>query len=220
VKIISLNKLDPMPAIKEAINTLEKGGVVVYPTDTVYGLGANALDEYAVEQVFRVKDRPLNKPLPIIARNIKWVKELAFVHPKLEEPLIKIWSFGNNQDKLGPTTIILPKKEIIPWIVTSKQKNVGIRVPDFDFTDKLLGKYGYPLTATSANISGLEPSGDPEEIKRMFSGRTWKPDLFIDAGNLPKSEPSTVLDLSTIKPRILRIGASNPDRLMKLLGVL
>ena len=98
--------------------------------------------------------------MPIIARNMKWVIELAFVPPKLEKVLSGIWP--------GPTTVILPKKEIIPSIVTAKKKNVGIRIPDCVLTDKLLGRFGYPLTATSANISGEEATGDINKIIEMF----------------------------------------------------
>lgn len=91
MKILSvdLNK-DYTDALIEAVNVLRFGGVVVYPTDTVYGLGANACDCYAVELVFKIKNRPLSKPLPIIARNMKWVRELAFMPPKLEKSLAEI----------------------------------------------------------------------------------------------------------------------------------
>ena len=207
-------------AINEALKILKKGGVIVFPTDTVYGLGTNALDEGAVEQVFRIKNRPLSKPLPIIARNIKWVRELAHVHPKLEKPLEQIWSFDDARGKLGPTTVILPKRDIIPWITVSKQHNVGIRVPDNKFLDELLAGFGYPLTATSANISGLPATGNIAEIMEMFGqDTTWRPDLIIDAGNLPPSQPSTILDLTTITPKITRVGTTKLEELIRILGI-
>jgi len=202
----------------EIISTLKKGGIIIYPTDTVYGIGANALNENAVEQVFKIKERSLGKPLPIIVKNMTWVKELVFVHPKLEPSLDQIWSLGNTRDKPGPVTVILPKKDVVPWIITSKKPNVAIRIPKFKFTDILLGRYGYPLIATSANISGLEPTGDIHRVIDMFKDRIWKPDLIIDAGNLPKSQPSTILDLTTIKPRVIRTGSVNPKILMGILG--
>lgn len=190
---------------------LKRGGVVVYPTDTVYGLGANACDWYAVEQIFKIKKRPFSKPLPVIARNMKWVVELAFVPPKLEKVLSEIWP--------GAITVILPKKEIIPSIVTAKKKNVGVRIPDCALTDKLLGGFGYPLTATSANLSGEEATSDIKLIIEMFCNEIWKPDLVLDAGVLPPSAPSTVLDLTTIRPKIVRVGPTKPEQLMKLLGI-
>ncbi|PJE50561.1 MAG: threonylcarbamoyl-AMP synthase [Candidatus Yanofskybacteria bacterium CG10_big_fil_rev_8_21_14_0_10_36_16] len=199
--------------INDIIKVLKKGGVIIYPTDTVYGLGVNAINEKAVEKLFKTKERHATKPLPIIAKNMKWVKELAYVHPKLEDKLPKIW-------ELGPVTIILPKKELVPDIVTSKQPNIAIRIPSFDFTDKLLGKFGYPLVATSANISGLKESGKIDRVKKMFwMYRTWKPDLIIDAGDLPELKPSTILDLTTIMPKILRKGAIDEKKIWEILGI-
>ena len=198
-------------ALLEAINVLKHGGVIVYPTDTVYGLGANACDHHAVDQIFKIKNRPYAKPLPIIARNMKWVKELAFVPSKLEPTLEEIWP--------GATTVILHRKSVIPPIVTAGAKSVGVRIPDHVLTDKLLGKFGYPLTATSANISGNEATGDIGKIVESFRGQIWKPDLVLDVGILPVSMPSTILDLSTVKPKILRVGPSKPEQLMKLLKI-
>ncbi|MDP3954116.1 MAG: L-threonylcarbamoyladenylate synthase [bacterium] len=199
-------------AIEKAAKVLEKGGTIVFPTETVYGLGANALNESAVEQVFNIKRRPPSKPVPIVARNLTWVKELAYIHPKLEKPLGQIWP--------SATTVILPKRDIIPWITTAKQNSIGIRVPEYAFINKLLAKFGYPLTATSANISGMPATGNIDDIKKMFGpDSVWRPDLIIDAGNLPPNQPSTILDLTTIRPRITRVGAVKPEELMRILGV-
>ncbi len=212
MKIIKVDLIgDNSRAIAESLAVLKKGGVIVFPTDTVYGLGANACNWSAVEQVFKIKSRPSVKPMPIVARNIKWVRELAFIPPKLEKPLSGIWP--------GATTVILPKKRVVLNIVTAGQSTVGIRIPDLPFIDTLLGKFGYPLTATSANISGGEPTGDINKIIETFQGKIWRPDLILDAGVLPESRPSTIIDLSTIKPKILRVGPSDPEQLIKLLGI-
>jgi L-threonylcarbamoyladenylate synthase len=211
MKIIKIDlKTDFSEAVITANNVLSRGGVIVYPTDTVYGLGANACDFKAVEQIFKIKKRPLSKPLPIVARNIMWVENLAFVPIKLRSVLEKIWP--------GQVTVILPKREIVPPIVTAGRKNVGLRVPDCDFVDKLLGRFGYPITATSANLSGEEGAGDIDQIKAAFKDELWQPDLIIDAGPLKRNLPSTVLDLSTIRPKILRVGPSKPEVLLKLLA--
>ncbi|MBI2669755.1 MAG: Sua5/YciO/YrdC/YwlC family protein [Candidatus Yanofskybacteria bacterium] len=114
---------------------------------------------------------------------------------------------------------ILPKKSVIPCIVTAGVNTVAVRIPDFLLVDKLLGKFGYPLTAVSANITGKEVSGDINKIVESFRRKIWKPDLILDAGILPPSLPSAILDLSTIKPKILRVGPSKPEQLMKLLGI-
>lgn len=212
MRILSIDpNKDYTDAVMEAVAVLRRGGVIVYPTDTVYGLGANACDHNAVEQIFKIKNRPLTKPLPIIARNMQWVKELVFVPPKLEEPLSEIWP--------GATTVILPRKGVIPLIVSANLQNIGIRIPDYVLTDKLLGRFGYPLTATSANISGEEATGDINKIIESFHDKIWKPDLILDVGVLPPSQPSTILDLSKIKPKILRVGPNKPDQLIKLLGL-
>lgn len=135
---------------------------------------------------------------------MKWVKELASVPHKLENVLEKTWP--------GSTAVILPKKKIIPPIITASENTVAIRLSDYILVDKLLGKFGYPLTATSANMTD-----DINKIIESFRQNIWKPDLILDAGVLPPSPPATILDFSNIKPKILRIGPSKPEQLMKLL---
>ncbi|OGN01186.1 MAG: threonylcarbamoyl-AMP synthase [Candidatus Yanofskybacteria bacterium RIFCSPLOWO2_02_FULL_43_10] len=205
---VDLNK-NYSNVIREAVNVLNYGGTIVYPTDTLYGLGANVLNEIAVKKVFRIKERSFSKPLPMIVRNHVWVKELAEVKPRHEEIMKKVWP--------GKVTVVLFKKEIVPGILTAEFNSVGIRIPDYVFTDKLLGKFGYPLTSTSANISGQEPTNDINKIVEIFSKSTEKPDLIIDAGILPKSEPSMIIDLTGDKPKVLRISPTKPEKLLELL---
>ena len=94
-----------------------------------------------------------------------------------------------------------------------------IRISDFVFVDKLLGKFGYPLTATSANVSGHEPTNNIDKIVEIFSRRAVRPDLVIDAGVLPQSEPSVIVDLTTSKPKVLRVSPTSPEKLIKLLEI-
>ena len=210
MKIIRVDlNTDYDDAIREAVEVLNGGGVIVYPTDTLYGLGANALDEQAVEKVFAIKGRELSKPLPIIVKNITWAKELAHISSRNQEMLKKAWP--------GKFTAVLPKKKIVPDVLNSGASSVGIRIPDFVFTDKLLGKFGYPLTSTSANVSGHESTNNIDKIVEIFSKRAVRPDLVIDAGILPKSEPSIIVDLTTSKPKVLRISPTSPQKLLKLL---
>ncbi len=96
---------------------------------------------------------------------------------------------------------------------------MGIRISDFVFVDKLLGKFGYPLTATSANVSGHEPTNNIDKIVEIFSRRAVRPDLVIDAGVLPQSEPSVIVDLTTSKPKVLRVSPTSPEKLIKLLEI-
>ncbi|MFH1653302.1 MAG: L-threonylcarbamoyladenylate synthase, partial [Pseudomonadota bacterium] len=195
--------------IREAVDVLSSGGVVVYPTDTLYGLGANALESKAVEKIFTIKGRDFSKPLPIIVKNLVWADELAYISPRNQTILKKAWP--------GKFTAILPKKNTVLELISAGINSVGIRIPDFVFTDKLLGKFGYPLTATSANVSGQEPTNDINKIIGTFSARAIQPDLVIDAGILPPSEPSVIVDLTGDKLKILRISPTSPDKLLKLL---
>ena len=207
---VNLNE-DFSEAIQKAIAVLKLGGVIVYPTDTLYALGANALEPFAVERIFKIKNRAREKPLPLAIRNIKWAKELAFIYKKEERILNSVWP--------GAVTVILPKRNIVPGIVTAGQSGVALRIPNHPFTNKLLGMFGYPITSTSANISGEESPRKISEIINMFEGNYYKPDLIVDVGDLPESEPSTILDLTSGKPKILRVGPVKPETLRKLLEV-
>ena len=198
-------------AIQEAVAVLKLGGVIVYPTDTLYALGANAMEPQSIERIFKIKDRAREKPLPLAIKNIKWAKELSFIYKKEEKILNSVWP--------GAVTIVLPKRNIVPLEVTAGQPGVALRMPNHPFVEKLLGCFGYPLTSTSANISGEEAPRKISEIIEMFEGNYYRPDLIIDAGDLPKSEPSTILDLTSDKPKILRVGPVKPETLRKLLEI-
>lgn len=202
---------DYTEAIREALKVFAYGGVIVYPTDTLYALGANALDQRAAEKVFAIKKRSFSKPLPIMVKNLLWAKELAMISARNEEILNKVWP--------GKVTAVLPKRDLIPAVVTAGQAGIGIRIPEYEFTDKLLGKFGYPVTATSANIAGDEGLRDSQRVIELFSKSEYKPDLVIDAGALPESDPSTVLDLTSERPKILRVGSARPEQLLKLLQI-
>ena len=183
----------------------------MYPTDTLYGLGANALNPEAVEKVFAIKGRELGKPLPVIVKNMMWAEELANISSRNKEILNKAWP--------GKFTAVLTNKKIIPEVLNSGVKSIGMRIPDFVFTDKLLGKFGYPLTATSANVSGHEPTNDINKIIEIFLSRAVRPDLVLDVGILPKSDPSVIVDLTTSKPKVLRVSPTSPEKLIKLLEI-
>src|SRR3989344_1408791 len=129
---VDLNK-DYSEVINEAVNILNYGGTIIYPTDTLYGLGANVLNEIAVRKVFRIKERSFSKPLPLIARNYAWVKELAEVSSKIHKTLEKIWPLGEGFGakpgiSVGKITAVLPKKDIVQNALTAETKTVGIRI--------------------------------------------------------------------------------------------
>lgn len=210
MEIVKISSEDDFfPAIQKAIAVLRLGGVIVYPTDTLYALGGNAMEPQSVERVFRIKKREREKPLPIAVRNIKWAKELSFIYQKEERFLNKVWP--------GPTTVVLPKRNVVPDILTAAKPSVAMRIPDHQFVENLLAKFGYPVTSTSATVSGVSPSRKISDIIGLFEKAEYQPNLVIDAGDLPESEPSTVVDLVSGQPKILRVDPAKPKKLMKLL---
>ncbi|MEA1936859.1 MAG: L-threonylcarbamoyladenylate synthase [Patescibacteria group bacterium] len=196
---LNLNDKNQIKKIAEiAAEVLENKGVIVYPTDTLYGLGANALDEDAVLKVYKIKKRDRNKPLPIITKDLKMVKKIACVDSKVERILNKIWP--------GAITIVLRKKDVTPYVLTGNGETVAVRIPDNEFISALINKIDFPITATSANISREPNLLDPSKIISKFKSGELKPDLFVDAGKVKDLKPSTIVDLTTGIPKILRAG--------------
>jgi L-threonylcarbamoyladenylate synthase len=211
VKVDPENMRASQYGIEKAAQFVSRGGVVVVPTDTVYGLAVDAMDEQAVKRLFKTKQRPETKPVPIIVRDMEMAKKLAYIDKRLERILSLVWP--------GAVTVVLQKKYDLPELVTAGKKTIGLRLPDYKLLYYLLQAVGRPLTATSANISGEEPSNKVEDVLFQFRGEFYKPDLVLDAGELKYSQPSTVLDLSTDKPKIIRIGPVNPKKLMEILSI-
>lgn len=177
--------------IGEAIDVLSNGGVILYPTDTVYGLGANIFDNAAVKRIFDIKQRSYLKPLSILVSDIRSIGLVAKV--------------SNEQKKLinnylpGPYTFILKKESIVPRTVTSGSAFVGVRVPNNDISRRLASLF--PITTTSANISDDEVLSNPSEILEQLDCEV---DLVIDVGELKSSHASMIIDLSQTNPRIIR----------------
>ncbi len=211
MKILKTNFKNPdEKIIDKAVTALKKGGVIIYPTDTVYGLGANALDEKVVNKIFRIKGRSFKKPISIIIKDVEQAKEVASFNKDIERILNKIWP--------GPVTAILYKKDIIPDILIGGSKKIGLRIPDCEFTKQLMKKIDFPITTTSANISGLSSSEDIKQVLSQFQDKKIKPDLILDVGILPQNLPSTVIDFTEAEPKILRAGPITKDKLFKILN--
>lgn len=205
---LNLNNKNQIEKISEiAAEVLKKGGVIVYLTDTLYGLGVNALDENAILKVYKIKKRDRNKPLPIIAKDLKMVKRIACVDLKVEKILNKIWS--------GPIAIRLRKKDILPYVLTGNGETVVVRIPDNEFISALMDKIDFPITATSANVSKEKNLLDPGKIISKFESGELKPDLFINAGKVKNPKPSTIIDLTTEVPKVLRIGIVGAGKIKK-----
>lgn len=211
VKVNPENLRASQYGIEKAAQTIRWGGVVVAPTDTVYGLLADATNPDAVKRVFRIKKRPETKPVPLIVRDIEMAKKIAHIDERLERILGMMWP--------GAVTVILQQKFSLPPLVTAGKNTIGLRLPDYKILHYLMEAVGKPLTATSANISGLEPTINVEEVVEQFRKEFYRPELILDSGELKFSEPSTVLDLSGDKPKIIRIGPVNPRKLMEILSI-
>lgn len=177
--------------INEAVNVLADGGIVLYPTDTVYGLGANIFDNKAVKRIFDIKQRSYVKPLSILVSDVSAIDLVAKVSLSQKEII--------NRYLPGPYTFILKKRNIVPRAVTGGLANVGVRVPDSKLACQLASIF--PITTTSANISDDDVLSNPNEILNQLDCDI---DLVIDVGELKSTNPSKIIDLSMKDPKIIR----------------
>ncbi|MHA1144871.1 MAG: L-threonylcarbamoyladenylate synthase [Candidatus Helarchaeota archaeon] len=189
------------PVSKEQINAIAdnyvlKGKTIIYPTDTLYGLGGNPLDINVIKKVFSIKRRSFEKGLPVLSHSIEKVSEICYLNEIAVELGKKYWP--------GQMTLILQKKEIVPDILTGYQNTVAIRIPKHDFCLKLMEAANGYLIGTSANLSS-EP--DPVQISDISPDVLSRVDLIIDMGSCKHGKPSTIVDVSTSEIRILRKGS-------------
>lgn len=184
--------------IEIAVKTLKRGGVIVYPTDTLYGLGANAFNEDAIAKVQKIKNQDRDKPISIIVKDMKMARKIACIDSKIEKILSRVWP--------DSITVVLRKKDIIPYILTGAGETVGVRISDNKFISALFSKIDFPITATSANISGKNNLLKPEEIIKKLGEEKICPDFFINTGEIKNPTASTIIDLTTSTPKIIRMG--------------
>ena len=188
--------------IASVISALKNGEVIVYPTDTLYGLGADIYNESAVKKIFSIKKRPLNQPLSIAVSSINDLKNIAFIDDR---------TFRIAKNFLpGKLTLVLKKKKIVSDILTAGSTNIAVRIPNNSFTLQILSDFG-PLTCTSANIHGMLPLFDIKDIQTQFKEKI---NIFIDAGLL-RNKPSTIIDLTSKKVRIIREGSIPAKKILK-----
>ncbi len=199
MKIIKAYKKNLKKTIREAGKSIRGGKVIVCPTDTVYGLLADATSQKAIRKIFRIKKRKTERAIPIFVKNIEAAKKLAYINKAEEEIVKKYWP--------GKATFILKRKNILPKAIFGKEKTIGLRIPKHKIVNALLARLNRPLTGTSANISGRSASTKIKEVIGQFQGRKNKPDLIVDAGNLKPSKPSTIIYLTGDKYKTLRKGA-------------
>jgi len=194
--------------IRIAARVIKKGGLVAFPTETVYGLGADALNPEAVMKVFEAKNRPPDDPLIVHVAKKEDVYRLATSIPEAAERLMtKFWP--------GPLTFILKRSEFVPAVTAAGLDTVGIRMPSNKVALALIRRSGTPISAPSANLFGRPSPTTAEHVIHDLAGKI---DLILDAGPTKIGVESTVLDLTTAIPMILRPGGITYEKLRKVLG--
>jgi len=196
-QVLSIDGHAPeLDALCRAAAVLEAGGLVAFPTETFYGLGASALDAAAVRRVFAVKERPASQPLLVLVDSEAAAERLAEIPSAARALIRRYWP--------GPLTLVLRARPEVPDEVTAGTGTVGVRVPGHAVARGLARALGGPVTAPSANPTGAPPPTTAAEVLAYFGGRLA---LVLDAGRTAGGLPSTVLDLTVEPPRVLREGA-------------
>lgn len=192
----------------DAVSVLRSGGVIAYPTETVYGLGCDPRNQKAVDQLFRMKRREKGKPILLVASSMAQVGKVATVSASIKRFLKTVWP--------GALTVVLPlRPEIVLAKGISLNGEVAIRISSSSVVRALARGFGFPVTSTSANLSGAEPCRSAKEVVEIFSSHTYRPDMMLDGGRLPKRKASTIIRfLPGGKVEILRQGSVRIPRNM------
>jgi tRNA threonylcarbamoyl adenosine modification protein (Sua5/YciO/YrdC/YwlC family) len=198
--LLRIDPEKPQPAfIEKVVEILKKGGVIAYPTDTVYGIGCDFTNKEAVERIYRIKNLSRHKPLSFICQDLKDISQYAQVSNTAYKIMKRLLP--------GPYTFILRGTKQVPRMLITHQRTVGIRVPQNEICLALVRELGSPIISTSASVNQDEVLSDPVEIDKKFGALL---DLVIDGGILA-SDPSTIIDLTEDTPRVLREGKGPVD---------
>jgi L-threonylcarbamoyladenylate synthase len=193
--------------LSAAVQVLKGGDVIVFPTETLYGLGADALNDAAVEKVFQLKGRDPRNPIPVLVANQEMLHTLVAKVPTVAWKLMeRYWP--------GPLTLVLPGKKNIPKPLCNLAGGVGVRISSQPIAALLIKGLGRPLTATSANPSGKEPARTFQEAKNYFVNRV---DVFVDGGTLTSKSGSTVVEVMEDSIKIIREGEISGEELQRFL---
>ena len=191
-----------------AAEIIKNGGLVAIPTETVYGLGANGLDENAVAKIFEAKGRPQDNPLILHVSEPKEIENFCHSIPESAYKLAeKFWP--------GPLTMVLPARDTVPKCTTAGLPTVAVRCPDNAVTRQIIRLSGCPIAAPSANISGKPSTTTAEHVMHDHNGKI---DAVVDGGPCRVGLESTIVDLTEDRPRLLRPGGITPEQLMEVLG--
>jgi len=193
--ILTLTMNTSQRDLEEGISILKKGGVIAFPTDTVYGLGADAFNSVAVQRIYEIKDRSESNPFPLLIADMKQLAALA-------EPIPELARFLARQFWPGGVTLVLSKIDSVPAYLASGP-TIAVRVPNHPTCLALLQDLARPVIGTSANLSGQPPALTADEVRQQLGDRI---DLIIDGGECPGGKESTVVDITREPPVVLRQG--------------
>lgn len=193
--LLSINPQHPEPRkIRQVVATLRRGGVIGYPTDTIYGIGCSIFQKAGIQRIYEIKGKDRHKPLSFICSDLKDISQYAQVSNYAYKMMKKVLP--------GPYTFILEATRLVPKIMLTKRKTVGIRVPDNPICLALVGELGHPIITTSVYKPDEQLYNDPREIHDSFKGRL---EQVIDGGML-LAEHSTIIDLTGEAPEVVRVG--------------
>jgi tRNA threonylcarbamoyl adenosine modification protein (Sua5/YciO/YrdC/YwlC family) len=192
--MIEINRDNPeYPGIKTAVDTLKRGGVIVYPTDTIYGFGCDIFNKAAIEKIIKIKQKK-NQQMSFICADLTEISKFALVSDQAFRFMKRLLP--------GPYTFVFKASKFVPKEIIPDKKTVAIRIPDSKICLELVKKLGNPIISTSVNVTGEPNFSEPLEIEKAFGDRV---DLIIDAGTM-ENDPSSVIDFSGDQPVIIRRG--------------
>ncbi len=192
--------------VKKALSVYQKTDIISFPTDTVYGIGANIFNETAIDKIYQSKHRPKNKPLAVLCANIEQIMQVAKIIPAPAKSLI-------TEFMPGALTVILPKREEIPFSVTSGLDTIGVRIPNHPVALEILESIG-PLATTSANITGNISLNKASDVIDVLGDKI---DIIIDGGLTDIGIPSTVVAINDDELKIIREGVITEEMLYKII---
>jgi L-threonylcarbamoyladenylate synthase len=194
--------------VDRAIEILKNGGIVAFPTDTVYGLGGDVFNVQAVERIYQLKQRSRHLPLPVLLADLAQLADIVASVPEIARYFMKrFWP--------GGLTLVLPKKDTLPDIITAGSNKVAVRIPDHAVPVSLIRGLGAPIIGTSANISDKPSPVTADEVDQQLGSQV---DLIIDMGRCPGGLESTVVDVTDEIPVILRRGVISEEEIKKISG--
>jgi tRNA threonylcarbamoyl adenosine modification protein (Sua5/YciO/YrdC/YwlC family) len=196
--LLEINPENPQPRlIARVVDILAKGGVIAYPTDTTYGIGCSIYSKRGIERIYSIKQRDKKKPFSFICNDLSDIARYAKVSNYQYKVMKRLLP--------GPYTFVLPASSLVPDLLVTKQKTVGIRIPDNTICLEIVRELGHPIITTSANRSGEDPIGDPNEVDRWLGKQL---DLVVDGGFLSTCV-SSVVSLIDDSPSVLRKGVGD-----------